>query len=316
MGLMLATPGVNINEFNHTRFAPDEKSDKVIQRPYATPMVFGAIVKGVLEFSGFETALKVAEAMAQEGWSLCMNGLGPLIRDCADRRDWKAGSALWKHVSTLQALSRRRKDIGPSGESLAIPTYASMLRLCRRCDKREEFDVVLDAARKTHPGAEKKIIEMAIGGGDKNDRISLRACFHAADHAVPIFGSKSRRKRQSMSRGDYLAPESLDLFSTDPQDNHSTANEHPDDSNQITQSIADEQSTAETLATTLEVVEHVRHPHTEIPAHRKVQRRSSGVPADENVDVVVTEEQLWGALPGSDELNDYEDRERPLKMAN
>lgn len=317
MGLMLATPDVNINDFNHTRFARDEKSGNVIQRPYATPMVFGAIVKGVLEFSGFETALKVAEAMAQEGWSLCMNGLGPLIRDCAERRDWNAGSALWKHVSTLQALSRQRRDIGPSGESLAIPTYASMLRLCRRCGKRDEFDVVLDAARKTHPGAEKRIMELAISGGDKNDKISLRACFHAADHAAPTSGSKTRRKRQSMNGGNYIVfPESLDRPSINPPDSHLTANDHPDDSNQISQSVANEQSTAESIATTLEVVEDDRHPHAEVPAHRKVQRRRPSVQPEENADVVLTEEQLRGTLPGSDELNDYEDRERPLKMAN
>lgn len=159
-GLMLARPDVGINETCQARLRVkeghdiDSSSRKVIQLPYPTPDVFRIIIKGVLKFSGFETALRICEGMGREGWGLCMSGLAPLLADCANRRDWDSGLAVWRQILELERQSARRRVLTEESryvERIPLETYASMLRLCIRSAKHAKFRDVWQSAVLAYP---------------------------------------------------------------------------------------------------------------------------------------------------------------------
>ncbi|PPJ60708.1 hypothetical protein CBER1_03454 [Cercospora berteroae] len=137
-----------------------DKPDRLIQLPYPTPLVFDAVVKGVLHFGGFGEALEICKTMGDEGWGLDMRGFGMLLNDCAVRSDWSSGLAVWNEILKLQKKSTLRIDGLKTTEVIMTPLFADMLRLCRRCDKRQAFVAVWDQAKATHPTLIKHIMEM------------------------------------------------------------------------------------------------------------------------------------------------------------
>ncbi|KAI7223230.1 hypothetical protein KC333_g615 [Hortaea werneckii] len=154
-GLALARPDIRINEAGADRLIRDEergRPDRVIQLPYPTPNVFSAIIRGMLKFSGFDTALGICERMGQEGWGLCMSGLTPLLKDCARHGDWESGLAVWDQIQALKKRSTRRQGKTWVSEVVGLDAYAAMLRLCSRTGQRDEFECVWQQACRAHQG--------------------------------------------------------------------------------------------------------------------------------------------------------------------
>ncbi|KAK3070922.1 hypothetical protein LTR53_009602 [Teratosphaeriaceae sp. CCFEE 6253] len=143
-GLALAHPDIEITEANASRLVRKEgRPDKVIQLPYPTPMVFGALIEGVLKFSGFDHALSICHGMAREGWGLCIKGLTPLLLHCADRGEWNAGLAVWRQIQALKLRAGKR-----SAEKIPAEAIAAMTRLCDRVGQRDVLRDVLGQAER------------------------------------------------------------------------------------------------------------------------------------------------------------------------
>ncbi|RMZ18492.1 hypothetical protein D0862_00242 [Hortaea werneckii] len=154
-GLALARPDIRINEAGADRLIRDEergRPDRVIQLPYPTPNVFSAIIRGMLKFSGFDTALGICERMGQEGWGLCMSGLTPLLKDCARHGDWESGLAVSDQIQALKKKSTRRQGKTWVSEVVGLDAYAAMLRLCSRAGQRDKFEIVWQQACRAHQG--------------------------------------------------------------------------------------------------------------------------------------------------------------------
>ncbi|KXT02117.1 hypothetical protein AC579_858 [Pseudocercospora musae] len=117
---------------------------RMVQKPFPTPMVFTALLRGVLRFDGFDEVLRVTQAWAKDGWGLDVHGFSMLLKDCADRGDWTAGLAVWRQIEYLQS----RWSVRPGKVSLW--TLADMLQLCNLSGDREEFNRVIDLALKSH----------------------------------------------------------------------------------------------------------------------------------------------------------------------
>lgn len=148
-GLSLARPDIVINDAGRDRLARKEDG-KVVQSPYPTPQVFSAVIQGVLKFSGFDIALSKCKEMGMQGWGLCIGGLRPLLRDCANRGDWKAGYAVWNEIKLLEEQGRA---VNPGDQELWIDSssYESMLKLCVAADMTERSQEIWEQAIRVYP---------------------------------------------------------------------------------------------------------------------------------------------------------------------
>ncbi|KAF2861822.1 hypothetical protein K470DRAFT_269633 [Piedraia hortae CBS 480.64] len=141
-GLMLARSDVKVTEASQGRLKV-KRNGKVLQLPYPTPNVFHAIIKGVLKFSGFESALSLCEEMGREGWGLSALGMIPLLKDCARRGDWSSGLAVWQQMQALKAQG---------GHVIGVDAHAAMLRLCVKAGKGGWFSQVWHEMHKLKAG--------------------------------------------------------------------------------------------------------------------------------------------------------------------
>ncbi|KAJ9627794.1 hypothetical protein H2203_003011 [Taxawa tesnikishii (nom. ined.)] len=149
-GISLARPDINITQAGSSRLIRTE-SGKIIQKPHASPVVFGALVQGVLHFSGFEAAIQICKDMGSEGWGLTMGGLTPLLAECAKEGDWESGNAVWKQIKLIQSRSPQ------SQRNIYAKTYAAMLRLCAACERQDVFNDIYKEAI-TYANGHKKIL--------------------------------------------------------------------------------------------------------------------------------------------------------------
>ncbi|KAF2488079.1 hypothetical protein BDY17DRAFT_290224 [Neohortaea acidophila] len=170
-GLALARPDITITEAGRSRLVRQEhRPDKINQLPYGTPYVFRAVIEGVVKFAGFDAALSVCQRMGADGWGLCMEGFTPLLRDCAERADWRAGMAVWSQIQTLKASSRRRISGRLMTERIELPTFAAMLKLCMRCGQDQGFENVWKHAVRVHGDVEDRLLRLVKGGEEQNVR--------------------------------------------------------------------------------------------------------------------------------------------------
>ncbi|KXS97066.1 hypothetical protein AC578_10780 [Pseudocercospora eumusae] len=130
---------------NHGNRILARDDGRMVQKPHATPMVFTALLRGVLRFEGFEEVLRVTQAWAKEGWGLDVDGFSVLLKDCAERSDWTAGFAVWRQIERL--LNRHTLRPG----TVNLWTLADMLQLCTLAGDRKEFDRVMSLASDSHP---------------------------------------------------------------------------------------------------------------------------------------------------------------------
>ncbi|KAF2208959.1 hypothetical protein CERZMDRAFT_107315 [Cercospora zeae-maydis SCOH1-5] len=199
----------------------EDKPGRLIQLPYPNPLVFNAVVKGVLHFGGFGHALEICKAMIDQGWGLDIRGFGMLLNDCAVRSDWDSGLAIWNQILGLQKKSARRVDGLKPKEIIMAPLFADMLRLCRRCDKRQAFVDVWDQAKKTHPTAVRHITEM-IKVDSVSDRV--RRSQQSREEATPDHANGSRHAVQTAPQSQQAALEALSELRAQQSNTPSDAN--------------------------------------------------------------------------------------------
>ncbi|PNS18403.1 hypothetical protein CAC42_6220 [Sphaceloma murrayae] len=139
-GLWQARPDVNISKISQGRLlrANILGKEKIIQRMNPSPEVFQAVIEGVLHFEGFEAALETYRDMAKSGWGLSMKGLTCLLHDRVDHGDWEGGLSVWDQIKAL----RKRSLSNQYAERIQAGTYATMMRLCLVCDKREQYETI------------------------------------------------------------------------------------------------------------------------------------------------------------------------------
>lgn len=118
--LMLARPDININEAGQSRLIRLENGT-VYQKMYPMPMIFNALLQGVLKWAGLERALEVYYNFKQDGWGLDILGLTSLLASCVRHADWNRAVGIWdeilsiKHGAEIQHMAK---------------AYANMLSLC------------------------------------------------------------------------------------------------------------------------------------------------------------------------------------------
>jgi hypothetical protein len=117
--LMLARPDITINEVGESRLIR-VADNKVYQKVYPTPVVFNALMLGVLKFAGFERAVDIYFEMKEDGWGLDTLGLSHYLKDCVGRADWNGGLIIWQEIASI------KHKIKPAHMANA---YANMLSL-------------------------------------------------------------------------------------------------------------------------------------------------------------------------------------------
>lgn len=131
--LMLARPDININEASQGRLVRTSEK-KVYQKVHPTPLVFDAMMHGVLKFAGFDRAMDIYYDMKADGWGLDVRGLSRLLDDCMHRADWTGGLAVWEEIASIKGRIRP----GPLSKA-----YAQFLTLCSVAQKPAAFNTVL-----------------------------------------------------------------------------------------------------------------------------------------------------------------------------
>ncbi|KAK3716218.1 hypothetical protein LTR37_006663 [Vermiconidia calcicola] len=306
-GPALARADIWINEASSGRLIRKaDQPEKVIQLPYPTPHVFKSVIAGVIKFAGFDNALSICRGMSREGWGLCMAGLTPLLRDCAERSDWDHGQAVWSEILALKSKSRRKKGSIWESERIGLNTYASMLRLCSRCKRKDVFDQIWSQATGTHSRHTERLARLVKGrriavnvskepmeqsGGTSNHEAVSEYTNHRS-----ISNCEQMHEAASSSM-DKLGEQGLQV---QPKDYPARAS--PSKACEVISALRSREVGPEALESRPSV-----SPTTvaaPIPASKTPAVQSS----------YVLEEQLFGNLPPSHELDEYELRERPMAI--
>ncbi|TKA41983.1 hypothetical protein B0A54_06664 [Friedmanniomyces endolithicus] len=290
-GLALARPNIHINEAGAARLRRVEregKEDKVIQLPYPTPNVFCALIRGVLKFSGFDTALSICKGMGHEGWGLCLSGLTPLLEHCADYGDWTSGLAIWGQIQALRLRSLQR-HAERRGESEKVPmtAFAAMVRLCSKAGQKGVFEEIWAQALRAHEGSARKLVELV--------KVQNEAAARAwADRpaAASLEGEQSN-KRVGNAVEDAVVDASVSKSLSVAHDEIVTP------VSVLREVETSQASPAPDMSARHDPVEH------------RITTSSSATPPRPPV---LLREQLDGLLPAGLELEDYELRERPMSM--
>ncbi|KAH8731256.1 hypothetical protein GQ44DRAFT_699595 [Phaeosphaeriaceae sp. PMI808] len=136
--LTLASPTININEAGQERLIR-VNAEKIYQKVYPTPMVFGSLINGVLKFAGFDRALDVYYEMKADGWGLTIPGLTRLLADCVRRADWQSGIYVWEEINSIKAKVK---------PSYVAKAYHHMLSLCSVTGNTVAFNQILNEVAK------------------------------------------------------------------------------------------------------------------------------------------------------------------------
>lgn len=318
-GLALARPDVAITEASRARLIHHpEHPERIIQLPYHTPVVFGAIIAGVLKFTGFEAALQICQSMGQEGWGLCMAGLTPLLHDCVQRSDWDSGMTVWKQILALKEKSRRQLDSQWVSERIRLDTFATMLKLCSRCNRRDYFDGVWQMAIKSHRDATKKLEEMLKGRKkkvieDAVDRSIARSMNGKTDveslrkGEVNYWEFAERSELSGMSEHEVQDPRmpAPEPAAAATEQVLATREEQTSDSKEASSAESHQQS--EPSALPLHAQSESKSSETKLALAKMERRKQHRLPQ-------IKQEELHGLVPSGDELNEYEARERPMSL--
>jgi hypothetical protein len=149
--LMLANPNITVNEASQGRLV-QVNEDKIYQKVHPTPMVFGALISGVMKFAGFDRALDIYYEMKADGWGLDVPGLTRLLHDCIRRADWDGGLYVWEEINNIKTKANTRD---------MTKAYDHMLSLCSVTGNTVAFNQILqDVATGGFDG--KMIIEAAV----------------------------------------------------------------------------------------------------------------------------------------------------------
>lgn len=149
-GLMLAKPDIWINNAAKSRLAR-LSNGKVVQKVHQSPLIFNALMHGVLKFAGCDRAMEIYHEMKSDGWGLGYKGLMMFLEDCAKQQDWANGSLVWEEIQVL-----KKKTWAMGGHET---------KNHRRWEHRA-YNIMLDLCRNTgHPIAFAEILKEAIARG-------------------------------------------------------------------------------------------------------------------------------------------------------
>ncbi|KAF2029362.1 hypothetical protein EK21DRAFT_112918 [Setomelanomma holmii] len=168
--LMLADPGVTISEEGKERLIRVSET-KVYQKVHPTPMVFRALIDGVLEFAGFDRALDVYYELKADGWGLAISGLLKLLSDCIRRADWEGGTYVWEEFNSIKSKVKPKH---------AARAYHHMLSLCSVTGNTVAFNQVLTEVVK-RGFDQNSILEAAL----KTTRLAQ----HKTDNTAPAWAA-------------------------------------------------------------------------------------------------------------------------------
>lgn len=129
-GLMLARPGIKVTPASKGRLLPQSEG-KVVQRIHPTPMVFNALMEGVLRFAGFGRAFEIYTDLKTDGWGLDKTGLALFLKDCVRHRNWEGGLMVWEEMMKLREKGSLRK---------IEEDNALLLRLCQVCRQESRYE--------------------------------------------------------------------------------------------------------------------------------------------------------------------------------
>ncbi|KJX97830.1 hypothetical protein TI39_contig457g00017 [Zymoseptoria brevis] len=306
-GLHTATPHINITPVSQGRLR--RENGRVIQLPSPTPMVFNALVRGVIKFSGFEAAVKICAAMKEEGWGLSMSGLQPLLKDCSERKDWAAGLRVWTAILALKAKATRQKDErGWKTQVVDLPTFASMLNLCSRCGQRTAFEEVMQQAIRAHPKYLTQLVQHLKDDRAAEDpsqarrfaaaRASKTASRHHHKHRFHYFKPFAE---QAVIPRRYDDPE-YDPFGAPPEQDPTKFTPLADGK------AADEEKV-------VRVGKPVFWDEGDLSSAHSIKITPQVNKIVDAKGFAPSEGQLRGILPLTVELEDYENRERPMTIA-
>ena len=289
--------------------------ERVIQLPAPTPMVFGAIIHGVLKFAGFESAMSIVEEMGREGWGLCMAGLTPLLKDCAQRSDWTSGLAVWKQIQALKIKSVKRRMVN---EEIGIEAFAAMLRLCTACDQRETFNTIWTQATRTWESSIERLVSLVKEQGDaEQEQVDAKA-----NHISPVKHHMWRRGRQRtdvhnaeklIENKEYADKRFWQQFGQIPTDQQLESEEEQhvevETGSPLPPALLDH---AEQPSGGTQREATVREKNVE-KGNRVLHNNTEDAPRESSA--LLLEQQLLATHPASHELDDYELRERPMRAS-
>jgi hypothetical protein len=171
--LMLANPSITVNEASQGRLVRVSET-KVHQKVHPTPMVFGALIHGVLKFAGFDRALDIYYEMKADGWGLDVPGLTRLLGNCIRRGDWDGGLYVWEEINSIKTKANTRD---------MTKAYDHMLSLCSVTGNTVAFNQILqDIANGGFDG--KFIIEAAVRTTQRAKQRRSLAPAWAADNVL------------------------------------------------------------------------------------------------------------------------------------
>lgn len=209
--LMLADPSITINEASEGRLVRIDE-DTIYQKVHPSPLVYTALITGVLKFAGFDRTMDIYYEMKADGWGLDIVALTKLLADCIHRADWEGGTYVWDEVRLIKAHA--------NSDDLAV-AYHHMLSLCSVTGNTTAFNHFLNQiARRGLP--RNSIIaaanEMTKEAGHKKDHL---APAWAADNLM-ITVSSYMHGANSSDTTDF----EVDPFAQEPQDQPSGTHIH------------------------------------------------------------------------------------------
>jgi hypothetical protein len=188
--LTLANPNITVNEASQGRLVRINQ-EKVYQKVYPTPIVFGALMSGVMRFAGFDRALDIYYEMKADGWGLDVPGLTKLLADCVRRADWEGGLYVWEEINSIKTKAKTHDMAG---------AYNHMLSLCSITGNTVAFNQILndlakggfdrkaiiDAATKTTRWAQSKKGTLAPAWVVDNVMIAVADYMHDVKSSDPV----------------------------------------------------------------------------------------------------------------------------------
>ncbi|QIW99192.1 hypothetical protein AMS68_004710 [Peltaster fructicola] len=130
----------------------DGFAHKIVQLQQVSSKVLSAMIAGTLHFRGLDAALEQCDLSGSRDSPLNMHTFGPLLRDCAARRDMDNGKRFWAGVCELKARARIVASRGQRPEPIPRHVFAAMLNLCQRMEDRELYAQIADQAQDAWPG--------------------------------------------------------------------------------------------------------------------------------------------------------------------
>ncbi|KAH0562526.1 hypothetical protein GP486_002786 [Trichoglossum hirsutum] len=109
-------------------------------------VTFGAAINAALKFGMVKQAQLWYRSMVREGYAPTPPVLTSILRSCALRREWLSGWKTWLKL-------KEAWEFGGSPEEYPWVAYSWVLRLCRWCNRRAEFEDIFKEAvqRGLHP---------------------------------------------------------------------------------------------------------------------------------------------------------------------